>query len=130
MKPNMPANRRDQRGLSLIGTLIVGVFIAFCLYLAFRTIPALNEYFAMQRIAGVIAIEGDAGASIGDMRRSFDRYAYTDDIVSVVGRDLVITKASGTTFVEVSYERKVPVAGNVSLLLEFDISASSSVTGN
>tara|TARA_R110002049_G_scaffold10370_20_gene51160 strand:- start:844 stop:1230 length:387 start_codon:yes stop_codon:yes gene_type:complete len=125
LKPDNFSVARRQRGLTLISTLIVASFLAFCLYLAFRTVPALNEYFAMQRIVGVIAADGAAGASPTQMRRSFERYAYTDDIVSVTGADLEIARASGVTYVDVAWERKVPVAGNVSLLLEFNVSSSS-----
>lgn len=125
MKPDNIAVARSQRGLTLISTLIVGCFLAFCLYVGFRTVPALNEYFAMQRIVDVIADEGAAGASPTQMRRSFERYAYTDDIVSVTGADLEIARASGVTYVDVAWDRKVPVAGNVSLLLEFNVSSSS-----
>lgn len=122
----MIAAARRQRGLSLIGTMIIGCFLAFVLYLCFRTVPALNEYFALKRVVNVIAQEGDGGASPVQLRRSFDRYAYTDDIVSVQGSDLAITRISGKTLVEVSYERKVPVAGRVSLLFDFDVSSGVS----
>jgi hypothetical protein len=119
------ASARSQRGLTLISMMIVASFLAFCLYLAFRTVPAVNEYFALKRVVGVIASEGAAGVSPTQMRRSFENYAYTDDIVSVTGADLQIARAGGVTYIDVAWERKVPVAGNVSLLLEFSVAASA-----
>lgn len=117
-------SRGGQQGLSLIGLLIVGALLAFALLLAFRTVPAVTEYMAVQRIIKVIAEEGNGGASMTELRRSFDRRGQIDDIVSVRGTDLDIYKQGGQVYVEVEYERKVPVAGNVSLLLDFRASSA------
>lgn len=124
MIAKLPANMHSQRGLSLLGTLIVGAFVAFCLFLAFRTVPAINEYMAIKRVISVLADEGDNGVSVPQLRRSFDRYAYADNIASISGVDLLITHQGGVTEVSVDYERVVPVAGNVSLLLEFTPSSA------
>jgi len=121
----LPASMRSQRGLSLLGALIIGSFVAFCLFLAFRTVPAINEYMAIKRIVNVLADEGDNGVSIPQLRRSFDRYAYTDNVASITGADLLIVRQGGVTEVSADYERVVPVAGNVSLLLEFTPSSAS-----
>ncbi len=114
--------KSKQTGLSLISVLIVGAFLAFVLLLGFRTVPAVNEYLSIKRILPLIAEEGDAGMSIAEMRRSFDRRAQIDDIVSVTGTDLAIRKEAGKVVIDVQYSRTVPVAGNVSLLLDFDAS--------
>ncbi len=111
---------RRQRGISLIGLMIVGAMLAFVLLLGFRTVPALNEYLALQRIVKVVATEGQQSASNADMRTSFDRRAQIDSVTSVTGRDLMITREAGVVVVAVAWERRVPVAGNVSLLFEFN----------
>lgn len=117
--------REQQRGLSLIGLLIVGALLAFALLIAFRTVPAITEYIAVQRIIKIIAEEGDAGATMTELRRSFDRRGQIDDVVSVRGADLDIYKQGGKVIVEVEYARKVPVAGNVSLLFDFKASTAA-----
>lgn len=113
-----------QQGISLVGLLIVGGLLAFALLVAFRTVPAVTEYLAVQRIVKIIAEEGDGGAPISELRRSFDRRGQIDDVVSIRGADLNIYKQGGKTFVDVAYARKVPVAGNVSLLLDFQASSA------
>lgn len=114
-----------QRGLSLISILIVGGFLGFSLLIAFRTVPAVNEYLAVERIVRIVAEEGDGGASISEMRRSFDRRGQIDDVSTINGTDLEISKVAGKVVVEVQYSRKVPVAGNVSLLLDFQASSAA-----
>jgi len=111
-----------QRGVSLIGVLVVGACIVFFALLGFRTVPALTEYLAVQRVVGVVAQEANDGASQLEVRRSFDRRAQIDGISSVRGSDLEIFRQSGRVIVEVSYERAVPVVGNMSLLFDFHVS--------
>ncbi|MBN8440441.1 MAG: DUF4845 domain-containing protein [Thauera sp.] len=115
---------KRQSGLSLISVLIVGGLAAFVILIGFRTVPAVNEYIALKRIIGVLVTEGENGASVTDLRRSFDRRREVDDITSVTGADLDISKDGSKTEIEVEYSRKVPVAGNVSLLIDFRASSA------
>lgn len=115
--------RDKQRGISLVGLVIVAGLLAFTLLVGFRAVPAFTEYFAIQRVIRAVAEEGNGGASMTELRRSFDRRSGIDDISTVAGKDLDIFKQGGKVVIEVEYERKVPIAGNVSLL--FDFSAST-----
>lgn len=117
--------RDRQQGLSLIGLIIVGGLLAFVLLVGFRSVPAFTEYFAIQKAISAVAQEGDGGASMSDLRRSFDRRSDIDDINTVSSKDLDIFKQGGKVIVEVNYERKVPIAGNVSLLFDFSASTAN-----
>ena len=86
--------------------------------------PTVNEYFAIKKIIKLVADEGDGGASIADLRRSFDRRGQVDDVVTVTGADLGITKQAGKVVVDVQYSRKVPVVANVSLLIDFQATSA------
>lgn len=111
--------RSRQRGVSLLGLLIVGGLLAFALLLAFRSVPAVTEYMAVQRIIKTVADEGNQGATMADLRRSFDQRAYIDRVETITGRDLDIYKQGGVVVIEAEYERRVPIAGNVYLLFDF-----------
>lgn len=124
MTGNVVMTQSRQRGLSLISVMIVGGLLAFVLLIAFRTVPAINEYMAVERIVKLVAEEGDGGATLTEMRRSFDRRGEIDDVSSVTGADLTISKIAGKVVVEAEYSRKVPVAGNVSLLFDFQVSSA------
>ncbi|AVR88533.1 DUF4845 domain-containing protein [Thauera aromatica] len=114
---------KSQRGLSLLGVLVVGAFAAFVLTIGFRTVPVINEYLAIKRIVNVLADEGDKGVPALELRRSFDRRGQIDDVSSVSGVDLLIDKSGPRTRVEVDYSRTVPLVANLSLLI--DLHASS-----
>ncbi|HJV26112.1 MAG TPA: DUF4845 domain-containing protein [Aromatoleum sp.] len=111
--------KKKQQGLSPVGVLIVGALLASVLLIGFRTVPAVNEYFAIQKIIKVVASEGDSGASINDLRRSFDRRAQIDDVSTINGTDLDIRKDAGKVVIDAQYARKVPIVANVSLLIDF-----------
>lgn len=116
-------NFERQRGLSLLSVIIVGALAAFVLLIGFRTVPAVTEYMAIQRIVHILAEEGDNGESALELRRSFDRRRQIDDVSSVSGVDLVISKPGGHTVIEIDYARRVPVVANVSLLIDFHVSS-------
>src|SRR5690606_36322902 len=97
--------KNKQSGLSLISVLIVGAFAAFFLLLGFRTVPAVNEYMSIKRILPLVAEEGDNGASMSQIRGSFNRRAQIDNIESVRGEDLIITKQGGCVLIEIEYDR-------------------------
>jgi len=115
----------SQRGLTLLGVLVTGVAAAFVLVVGFRTVPVVNEYFAIKRILGVLADEADKGASLIELRRGFDRRGQIDDIHSVSGTDLNIDKSGPRTVIEVEYTRKVPLLANVSLSIDLHPSSAS-----
>ncbi|MDD3676727.1 DUF4845 domain-containing protein [Thauera propionica] len=112
-------NHRQQKGVTLISVLIVGAFAAMAILVGFRSVPAVTEYMALERIVSALAKEGDDGASVSQIRSSFSRRADVDNVTSVQGADLFIEKVSGRTLVEVEYERRVPLFANVSLVIDF-----------
>ncbi|MDR2880607.1 MAG: DUF4845 domain-containing protein [Azoarcus sp.] len=115
-----------QHGLSLIGMFFVALLLAGALLVGFKSVGPYKEYFALQRIIGLVADEGSNGASESEMRRSFDRRANIDSIDEIKASDLVFSKQGGRVVVEAEYERKVPLVGRVSLAFDFKASSKDS----
>jgi hypothetical protein len=112
-----------QYGISLIGMIFVALLLAGAVLIGLKTVGPYTEYAAVQRIIGLLADEGNDGASESDMRRSYERRALIDSIETVKPGDLVFSKQGGKVVVEVEYTRKAPLFSNVSL--SFDFKASS-----
>jgi hypothetical protein len=112
-----------QHGISLIGMIFVALLLAGAVLIGLKTVGPYTEYFAVQRIVGLLADEGNDGASEAEMRTSFERRAVVDSVEAVKPKDLVFSKQGGKVVVEVEYMRKAPLFGNVSL--SFDFKASS-----
>ena len=103
-------------GLSLIGLIFVGLIVVVLMLLGFKVVPAINEYLAVDR--AVQKIRGE-GSTVRDIRGAFDRYAQIDDIKSIAGKDLDITKDGDRIVISYSYSYSVPILDNVRLMIDF-----------
>ncbi len=105
-----------QRGLSLVSLIFVGVIVVFLLLIGAKAVPALTEYFAVDRAVQKVAGEG---LTVRDIRNAFDRYATVDNITSVAGKDLDITKDGDRVIVSYAYTYSIPVLDNVRIVIDF-----------
>jgi hypothetical protein len=121
----MGGNRcvRHQRGISMIGFLFVAAVLLVCALLAFRMIPAYIEYYTVQK-ALESAISENADPNITNIRRSVDRKLGADYVDSVSAKDVELSKVGNTITAYVNWEKRLPLVHNVSLLMEFNASAS------
>ena len=110
--------RKNQLGLSL-GGLIAGavVFIVLAM-LGMKVGPSYLEFSAIKKAVIAIAQEKSA-ASVAEVRKTFDARATIDDISTVKGSDLEVTKDGGELVISVAYRKEVPLAGNVGVYIDF-----------
>ena len=114
MDRSKPVQR--QRGLSLIGLLFVGLIVVFLLVIGFKVVPAVTEYIAIEK--AVRKINKD-GATVGQIRREFENFAIIDDIKSISGKDLDITKENDRVVISYAYSYPIPIMDNVKLVIDF-----------
>jgi hypothetical protein len=115
---------KRQRGLSLVGFIVLAAIVGFVMFTTFRCVPAWTEYFSLKKVLQATANEFSVDATPPAIRKSYETRAQIDDL-PVRGTDLEITKENGRIKLAVNYQRKVPVAGNMSLLFDFEASATS-----
>lgn len=116
---------KKQAGVSLIGMLIIVSLGAFVLFLGFRALPAYSEYFAVQKILNAIAKESNSETSVAEIRRTFEKRADVEYVQSVGAADLNVQRQGAKVVLSMEYERRIPVAGNVSLVFAFNPSSSA-----
>lgn len=105
-----------ERGVSLSGLIAVLVVLGVAAVFAMKLIPAYLEFNAA-KAAAVAAKE--AGGTPREMQAAFDRHAGINDVDAIAGRDLVISRDSGQPEVSFAYEKRIPLVGNVSLVIDF-----------
>ena len=104
-----------QRGISFIGVLfVVGVF-AFAGLIAAQVLPTLIEFQAITKAAS----KAKAGNSVAEVRAIFERASAIDDIKSISGKDLEVTKEGDKTVVAFAYDKEIHIAGPAYLLLKY-----------
>ena len=113
---------KQQRGLSLIGLLLVSALIVVVALVGFKLLPAYIEYFTVKRVISDIASE-TRGGTVRDVSVAFTRRAQIDDITALHASDLEITKQGEGFTIQAAYQRCVPLFANISVCIDFEASA-------
>ena len=108
--------KHHQRGLSLIGLLFFGALAASTFLIAAKAVPTYIEYQAITKAVN----KAKEGATVPEIRSTFDRAAQIDDISTISGKDLIVTKEGDKTVVAFAYSREIPLAGPAFLVLKYD----------
>ena len=111
----MKSFKRRQRGISFIGILFVGGVLAFTGVIAAQVFPTLVEFQAITKAASKAA----TAATVPEVRINFDKAAQIDDIKSVTGKDLEVTKEGDKVVVAFAYNKEIRIGGPVYLLLKY-----------
>lgn len=114
---NAPLTSADrQRGLTLIGLLVAGVFVALIALVGMRVVPSVIEYMAIKKAVVRAASSSDSPSEI---RTAFERSASIDDFTAITGKDLVIAKVGDRQVVSFDYEKRIPLFGPASLVIQY-----------
>ena len=81
-----------------------------------QSVPIFIEYMAVKKAAAKAAREG---TTVPEVRAAFDRAAQIDNITSIAGKDLEVTKNNERVVVSYSYEREVHLTGPAYLVYRF-----------
>jgi hypothetical protein len=112
-----------QCGLTMLSFLFVLVVVLVVALVSFRVIPAYIEYFSVQKaLAGALADSKDLTRA--EVVKLLERRLGSEYIDSVRASDIEVTKSANVVTASVSWQTKLPLVGNASLLLDFDASAS------
>lgn len=115
--------KKNQQGMTFFGVMFVGMIIVFGAILLMKLIPPYLEFWSVQKIISVMAKDSALPEMTpAQVRESFDRRATIDNVNVIKGSDLDIDKSRGETTVSASYSVTVPIAGNLSALIEFEAS--------
>jgi Tfp pilus assembly protein PilE len=112
---------RQERGVSLMGLIVTLAVLAFLGVMAAKLLPSYIEYFKVKKVLSAMEQGGDFNGSARDIRNSYDRRNAIEDIKSVQGSDLEVSKAAGETSVTATWSVKVPMVSNASACLDFTV---------
>ena len=104
-----------QRGLSFIGLVLIGVLAVGVFAIGGQAVPTYIEYLAI----GKTAEKAKAGNTVQEVQAAFDRAAVIDDIRTIQGKDLKITKRGDKVVVGYDYQREIHIAGPAYLTLKY-----------
>ncbi|MBU7573174.1 MAG: DUF4845 domain-containing protein [Hydrogenophaga sp.] len=108
--------KRQQRGLTFFGLLIVGVLLAYTGVILAQVAPTYIEYLAVKKAVDKAA----AGSTVAEVRSIFDKAAQIDDIRAVAGKDLTVGKEGDRVVVSFAYAREIPLVGPAHLVMKYE----------
>ena len=112
--------RNGQAGLTMIGFLFVAAVVVVIALIGFRVLPSYMEYFSVKKaVAG--ALEDAVDGQPATVRRFFERRVGAEYIDSIDWRNLEVTKQNNQIVGSISWEKRMPLVYNISLLLEFEV---------
>ena len=117
----MKVDASKQRGITLIGFIIVLVVAGFFAYMGMVRGPAYSEYYGVVKAMNTVA--ADATPSTTEMepiRRALDRQFNVGYVDSVTGRDakLIRDKTTGN-MLSMVYEVRKPFIYNIDFVVKF-----------
>ncbi|MES2152998.1 MAG: DUF4845 domain-containing protein [Pseudomonadota bacterium] len=105
-----------QRGVSLSGLIFVLAILGMLFVFGAKVFPTFIEYRA---IKDIITTAKANGGTVREMQLAFDKGADINGVSTINGKDLIISKDTGEVEISFSYEKRIPLAGNVSLLIDY-----------
>ena len=105
-----------QSGISLTGLILVLAVLGVVAVFALKLLPTYFEYGAVK---DAIVRAKEAGGTPREIQVAFDKNADMNNVTAISGRDLTITREEGGVEVSFAYEKRVPLVGNVSLVIDY-----------
>ena len=118
--------RSKQRGVTLIGWILLLTPWAICGYAGIRLAPIYLNYMKVARTLEQVkadfkgAAPGDAGA----VRTSLEKRLFIESVDFPDVKDLKVTRNGRAWVVQAAYDDQAPLFSNVSILVTFDKSVT------
>ena len=113
---------RKQRGITLMGFIMVATVLGFFALMGFKLFPAYSEYYGViQGMKAVAALPGSGNMELGDLQRSLQKNFDVGYVDTVMGKDatLVRDKTAGNQL-NMTYEYRKPLFYNLDYVAKFD----------
>ena len=109
--------RKQQRGVSIMGLLMILVIVIVVALFGMKIIPSVLEYRTAKATIQAVARSGVTTAA--DARRAFENRAAIDNVGSLQAKDLEITRDGNSVVIAFAYRKEIPLFTGVGLYLDF-----------
>lgn len=115
---------KAQRGITLIGFIMVLAVIGVFLFVGFKLFPVYAEYYSAVTDLKAICKEPDApNATMQQVRSGLDRRFNISYVESIdTKKDVKIITEGETRLVNIKYEVRRPLIYNLDFVAKFDVS--------
>jgi len=113
-----------QRGVSKLGLLIMGIFIALFLTVGLKVGPLYMDNNVLTSLADDMVGDGTANRlQVAEIRQRFADALRLNSIYDFDLADIEIRRGGGQTAITIAYERRLPLFANLDIVAVFDHTA-------
>lgn len=105
-----------QHGVSIVSLLLFLMICGALGVIGMKVVPTVTEYLAVKR---AIMIAKTTGTSVREIEMAFDQQAGISYIEAISGKDLEITKNGDAFDISFMYQKKIPLVGPASLIMDY-----------
>lgn len=118
-------NLDKQRGMTAVSMLFIGILLGLVLLSAFKVYPAYYDDFAVSTALSNMKEEESKTAAMSsrDIRETIQKRISTSG-VSLKKENVEILKEKGNVIINVNYERRTHLYGNIDAVMSFSHSIS------
>jgi hypothetical protein len=111
-----------QRGMTMLGIIVVIVVVGAWIYAGIRLTPTYLEYMRVAATLEKVRDEFDSNPGTTEfmLRKAVERHFNIEMVTAITENDIEISKEGAMFTMRAAYEDTVPLAGNVSFLVSFD----------
>jgi len=107
-----------QRGVALSGLIFWGVVITLVAVLGMKVVPTTVEYYKILKDIKATVAKVGPDATVADVRKTFDNFANIDQL-DFKPEQLDVSKDKGKIVISFDYDKRIPLFGNVSLVINY-----------
>lgn len=112
---------KRQGGLTMISWLVVLTVIGFFIMVGLRIVPVYLEYYSVKNVLQSLYEEPFISRKpVGEIRSMLIRRLDMNNIKGVEGDQVKIRRSGGVTTIELNYEQRRPVVGNMDVIMTFN----------
>lgn len=111
---------KQQQGMTAIGFILIIGMIAFFTAIGVKLIPMYMEYYSVTSILKTIQGEPEtASRSAAEIEDTILKRFSINEVRRVTKDDITITKEGKKVSIEIAYEARVPLFGNIDIVGNF-----------
>ena len=114
--------RMTQKGISFWGLIVVAGVTIFFILMFFKLLPPYIEHAKVKTALENMTQQPNAiNMEKSEIKAALQRRLDIDDVNDVdLSKSLFVEKKPGATIIRITYERRVPLAYNVTALIDFN----------
>jgi hypothetical protein len=113
--------RKHQRGVTMIGWIILLVPVAIVFYAGIRLAPVYLNYMKVVHTLEQVSSEVRADTATADgIRNSIGKHFDIESVDYPDAKDLKVTRNNGVWQIQVNYDDQAPLFANLFILVTFD----------